>query len=202
MKIYYSPVSPFVRKVLVVAHELGLADRLERVDANAHPVKRDRSLVAVNPLGQVPTLVTDDGAILYDSRVICEYLNEVAGGGIVPSDPSARWRALAEQALADGMTNAAVLTRYETFVRPEAMRWADWIAGQLDKVATGLIELERRASDFGDRVDVGTIAFACSLGNLHLSCAWLGGRAPHPTTAAWFEWFGGRESMVLTRPPA
>ena len=70
MKLYYSATSPFVRKCLVAAHELGLRDRIELVPANAHPVTRDRALVALNPLGQVPTLVTDDGAVLYDSRVI------------------------------------------------------------------------------------------------------------------------------------
>ena len=202
MKIYYSQTSPFVRKCLVVAHELGLADRLEHVAANAHPVNRDRALVVVNPLGQVPALVTDDGAVLYDSRVIAEYLNDLGDGAIVPSDPASRWRALTEQSLADGITDAALLTRYETTARPEAMRWSDWIAGQLDKIATGLVEPERRASEFGDRVDIGTISFGCALGYLDFRFASLAWRDRHPNAAAWFEWFGGRESMVLTRPPA
>ena len=86
MKIYYSVTSPFVRKCLVAAHELGLRDRIELVDASAHPVTRDRGLVALNPLGQVPTLVTDDGAVLYDSRVIVEYLNALADGDLVFPD--------------------------------------------------------------------------------------------------------------------
>lgn len=200
MKIHYSVTSPFVRKCLVAAHELGLRDRLEIVPANAHPVTRDRALVALNPLGQVPTLVTDGGAVLYDSRVIVEYLNALAGGDLVPDDPDARWSALTGQALADGMTNAALLTRYEVAARPEPLRWGEWIEGQLDKVACGLAELERRASAFGDRVDVGTIAFACSLGYLDFRFASLAWRDRHPNTAAWYEWFAGRESMVTTRP--
>ena len=202
MKIYYSPFSPFVRKCLVAAHELGLGVRLERVPAEAHPVKRDLNLVAVNPLGKVPALVTDDGAILVDSRVICEYLNDLADGGIIPDDPAMRWRVLTEQSLGDGISDAAVLTRYETSARPEPLRWTEWITGQLDKVATSLVELERRAADFGDRVDVGTIAYACALGYLDFRFASLAWRDRHPNAAAWFEWFGGRESMVLTRPPA
>ena len=202
MKLHYSAASPFVRKCLVVAHELGLRERLEIVPANAHPVNRDRALIAVNPLGQVPTLVTDDGAILYDSRVICEYLNVLGDGAIVPADAEARWLALGEQALADGVTDAALLVRYETAVRPEALRWADWIAGQLDKIACGLIEIERRASGFGERVDIGTIAFGCALGYLDFRLAALNWRDNHPNAAAWFEWFGGRESMATTRPPA
>ena len=200
MKIYYSAASPFVRKVLVAAHELGLKDRLERVPANAHPVDRDRALVAANPIGKVPTLVTDDGAILYDSRVICEYLNALADGTLIPDDPAARWRVLTEQALGDGIADAALLVRYETFARPEPLRWADWIAGQLDKVATGLAELERRSLELGERVDVGTIAIACALGYLDFRFASLAWRDRHPNTAAWFEWFGGRESMMFTRP--
>jgi len=202
MKLYYSPPSPFVRKVRVVAHELGLTDRIELVTANAHPVNRDRALVLVNPLGKVPTLVTDDGAILFDSRVVCEYLNELADGEIVPSDRDARWNALVEQSMGDGIMDAAVLTRYETFARPEPLRWEDWIAGQLDKVACGLADLEARASGFGERVDVGTIACACALGYLDLRFGTLAWRDNHPNVAAWFAWFGGRESMMLTRPPA
>jgi glutathione S-transferase len=201
LKIYYSAASPFVRKCLVAAHELGIADRIERIPVNAHPVTRDRTLVAVNPLGQVPTLVTDDGAVLSDSRVICEYLNTLADGDLVPDDGDARWSVLVEQSLADGMSDAALLTRYETFARPEPLRWAEWVEGQLDKVACALADLERRASGFDDRVDVGTIAYACSLGYLDFRFASLGWRDRHPNAAAWYEWFGGRESMVTTRPP-
>lgn len=202
MKLHYSAASPFVRKCLVVAHELGLRERLELVPANAHPVKRDRSLMLVNPLGQVPTLVTDEGAILYDSRVICEYLNVLGDGAIVPADAQARWNALREQALADGVTDAALLVRYETAARPEPLRWADWIAGQLDKIACGLVEIDEHASDFGERVDLGTISFGCALGYLDFRFASLNWRDNHPNAAAWFEWFGGRESMATTRPPA
>ena len=85
MKLFYSQTSPFVRKCLVTAHELGLSQRLELVPAAAHPVNRDRSVVAKNPLGKIPTLVTDEGAVLFDSRVICEYLNAVGDGHLLPA---------------------------------------------------------------------------------------------------------------------
>src|SRR5204863_7550506 len=84
MKLFYSPLSPYVRKCLVAARELGLHERIELVPAAAHPVNRDRNIVAHNPLGKVPTLVTDEGAVLYDSRVICEYLNAVGKGNLIP----------------------------------------------------------------------------------------------------------------------
>jgi glutathione S-transferase len=200
MKLYYAAASPFVRKCLASAHELGLRDRIELVPASPHPVNRDRALVAQNPLGKIPTLVLDDGGVLYDSRVICEYLNDLGAGSLLPPPGPSRWPVLLAQALADGIMDAAVLTRYETFARPESLRWSDWVAGQLDKVACGLAELERQAPEFGDGVDLGKIAFACALGYLDFRYATLGWRDRHPATAAWFTRFAQRDSMRATVP--
>jgi glutathione S-transferase len=201
MKIYYSPASPFARKCLVAAHELGLRDKIELLPASPHPVNRDRALVALNPLGKVPTLVADDGTVLYDSRVICEYLNAMGDGHLLPRDGAVRWRALVDQALADGIMDAAVLARYENASRPEALRWSDWTAGQLDKVGCGLDEVERRVAAFGDRLDLGVIALGAALGYLDYRFASIGWRNTRHATAAWFERFGARPSMVATRPP-
>jgi len=200
VKIFYASASPFVRKCLVSAHELGLRERIELVPAAAHPVNRDRTVVSVNPLGKIPTLLTDDGVALYDSRVIVEYLNLLGGGRLIPPQGGARWRVLTDQALADGMMDAAVLTRYETAVRPEALRWKDWIGGQLDKVSSGLEEFERRAGELAGRIDAGTIALGCALGYLDFRYASMGWRAKHPQIAAWFAQFAERESMAHTRP--
>jgi glutathione S-transferase len=203
MKIYYSPTSPFVRKCLICAHELGLFDRLELVPSTAHPVDRDRALVAVNPLGKVPALVTDEKAVLYDSRVICEYLNSLGDGRLLPAQgAAARWNVLVDQSLADGMMDAAILTRYETAVRPQNLRWNDWVSGQLDKVTCGLAAIEPRARALGERVDLGTIALGCALGYLDFRYATLGWREKHPDTAVWFDRFSKRDSMMSTRPPA
>ena len=202
LKIYYAAASPYVRKCLVGAYELGLYERIERLPASAHPVNRDRTIVAHNPLGKIPTLITDDGTVLYDSRVIFEYLNETGDGNLIPSRGAARWSVLVEQSLADGMLDAALLARYENVVRPETLRWNDWIAGQLDKITTGLAAIEARASQFGERVDLGTIAFGCTLGYLDFRFPVLRWRDKHPNAAAWFEWFGGRDSMVATQPSA
>ena len=201
MKIYHAAASPFVRKCLVAAHELGLRERIELVPAAAHPVNRDRALVARNPLGKIPTLVTDDDAVLYDSRVICEYLNAQGDGRLLPREGAARWRVLVDQSLADGIMDAAVLARYETVVRPEALRWNDWTAGQLEKVGSGLDVLEARAAGFGERVDLGTIAFGCALGYLDFRFSPMGWRDERPNAAAWFEAFAARASMVATQPP-
>jgi len=202
MKLFFAAPSPFVRKCLVTAHELRLRGRLELLPAAAHPVNRDRAVVASNPLGKIPTLITDDAVVLYDSRVICEYLNALADGALIPPHGPARWRVLADQALADGMMDAAVLVRYETAVRPENLRWSDWVTGQFEKVTCGLAEFERRAPALVGRVDAGTIAFGCALGYLDFRFSSLEWRAKCPDAASWFDEFGKRESMLATGPPA
>ena len=201
MKLYFSPASPFVRKCLVCAHELGIRGQIELVPAAPHPVNRDVALVAQNPLGKIPTLITVQGEVLYDSRVICEYLNDAAHGSMIPPPGPARWRVLVDQSLADGIMDAAVLTRYETNVRPENLRWDAWAAGQLEKVHCGLAAVEKRAASFEGRIDVGLIAIGCALGYLDFRYAALAWRESHPRTAAWFERFNQRESMAATRPP-
>ena len=201
MKIYYSATSPFVRKCLVAAQELGLG-KIELVPATPHPVDRDQAVIALNPLGKIPTLIADDGAVLYDSRVICDYLNGLGDGRLVPAQGPRRWAVYRDQALADGIMEAAVLVRYETFARPESLRWKGWIDGQMDKVNCSLKEIETRAVSLAGRVDLGTIAIGCALGYLDFRFASLSWRSACPQLAEWFAGFGARESMVGTRPPA
>jgi glutathione S-transferase len=195
MKIFFSPTSPYVRKCLVSAHELGVLDRIELLPSNAHPVQRDQTIIARNPLGKVPTLITDDGAVLYDSRVICEYLDDLAGGTLFPRSGAARWEALRLQALADGMLDAAVLARYEMAVRPETLRWNDWLAGQLDKVATSLAALEGNAAALNTSVHIGTLSLGCALGYLDLRFTDLNWRQRHPMFALWAAALERRPSM-------
>lgn len=202
MKLFHSHSSPFVRKVMVVAHELGLAERLELLPSAVHPVKRDRSVLAQHPLAQVPTLVLDSGESLADSRVICEYLDAEAGGRLFPAGGDARWRALNEQSTADGVLDAALLIRYELTARPESERSAAWIEGQTAKIESALAWFEEHAEASGDRVDIGTIALACALGYLDLRFSDIAWRDDAPRLAAWFARFEERPSMVATRPPA
>ena len=195
MKLYFSPTSPYVRKCMVTAHELGLVDRITLLPANAHPVNRDAAIIEHNPLGKVPTLITDDGLVLYDSRVICEYLDASAGGGLFPRDGAGRWRALTLQSLADGVLDAALLVRYETAVRPEALRWEDWRRGQFDKVQTSLQALERAPGPLQGHVDIGTLSLACALGYLDLRFDDWGWRLRFPQLAAWAAGFMQRPSL-------
>ena len=206
MKLYFSPFSPYVRKCLVVGHELGLDARITLLPSAAHPVTRDQALIANNPLGKVPTLLTDDGQALYDSRVICEYLDDLAAGSLFPKTGPARWQALTLHALADGMLDAALLARYEDVARPEAIRWKEWRAGQLDKAETSLAFLESDlagavnsgAKALSDRVDIGTLSIGCALWYLDLRFAEVQWRTRYPKVAQWYAAFSQRPSMQMT----
>ena len=200
MKLHWSPKSPYVRKVMICAHELDVVHKLELVRSVAAMLKPNAAIMVDNPLSKIPTLVREDGSTLFDSIVICEYLNSLGDGSLVPRNETERLRVLTQQPPADGVMDAGVLTRYETFARPLALRWNDWITGQLAKVNSGLDALEGEVADFDTRVDLGTIAVACALGYLDFRFAKLGWRDARPNTAAWFEWFHGRDSMVATRP--
>lgn len=198
MKILFSPFSPYVRKCLVTAFELGLADRVQLLPSNAHPVQRDAAIIVDNPLGKVPTFFTDDGQVLYDSRVICEYLNQLAGGHLLPAEGRARWQTLTLQSLGDGILDAALLARYEDVARPEALRWPDWRAAQLDKAETALRHLNRQPDLLAGRVDLGSLAIGCALWYLDLRFPDLAWRDRHPAVAAWYAGFGARDSMRQT----
>ncbi|MGH8801602.1 MAG: glutathione S-transferase family protein, partial [Casimicrobiaceae bacterium] len=140
--------------------------------------------------------------VLYDSRVICEYLDHAAGGKLFPPGSAPRWRALRDQALGDGLLDAAVLARYEAAVRPEAFRWQAWSDGQAAKIASCLGVIESDADQFGERIDIGTITIGCALGYLDLRFADLAWRSAHPRTANWFARLSERPSMRVSAPPA
>ncbi|MEA1831949.1 glutathione S-transferase [Methylobacterium durans] len=202
MKLFHSHFSPFVRKVMVCAHELGLADRIELLPSAVHPMNRDGNVLAHHPLAQAPTLLDDAGEAVADSRVICEYLDALGGDRLFPAAGPERWRALNEQSVADGLLDAALLIRYELTARPEAERSAAWIAGQQAKIGSSLAWFEARAEGFGERLDIGTIATAVALAYLDLRFADLAWSAQHPRLAAWYRAFAERPSMQLSRPPA
>ena len=202
MKLLYSPASPYVRKVLVAAHEVGLAGEIELAPQTVTPVSDPGEVAEANPLGKLPTLVTDDGLALYDSRVIVEWLDARSGGELVPAEGAARWRALTVQATADGVLDAALLARYERWLRPEALRWPEWDAGQLGKVRRALDLLESSFEPAVDAPRLAEIAVACALGYLDFRFPDEGWREGRPRLAAFDAGMAGRPSMQATRPPA
>jgi glutathione S-transferase len=200
MQLHYNVASPFVRKVMAVAIETGLSERVEPVKRLPSPVAPVAEVNADNPLGKIPCLVTDDGTALYDSRVICEYLDSLhQGPRMFPPSGPARWTALRRQALADGIMDAGVLARYETFVRPQEARWNVWIDNQKQKFRRGLDALEHESASLGV-VDIGTLAIACALGYLDFRYPDENWRAGRPRLAAWLEQFGQRPAIAQTAP--
>jgi len=200
MKLRHTPRSPFVRKVMVLAHEHGLVDRIELVPTSLSPVQGNDTLALENPLMKVPSLVTDDGEVLFDSPVICEYLDGMATGRkLFPAAGPARWAALRQQALGDGITDAVVLCAYET-ARPEDKRWTGWTEGQMRKAHQGLAAIERE--DLSGPRTIGHIAIGCMLGYLDLRFPDDGWRQRHAQLARWYQDFAELPGMKATQPPA
>ncbi|MFI8738019.1 glutathione S-transferase [Ectopseudomonas toyotomiensis] len=200
MQLIYAAASPFARKVRVLAAETGLLDRIELLDTAVLPTTLNERVNALNPLGKIPVLLTDDDQVLYDSRVICEYLDTLhAGAKLLPSG-AARWQVLRLAALADGLMDAALLARYERGVRPAELQWAAWLDGQLGKVQRSLAELERQVERLQGPIDLGQIGVACALGYLDFRFADLDWRAAHPGLAAFQQTFAQRASMLASAP--
>jgi glutathione S-transferase len=196
MKLYYQTHSPYARKVLVSAHELGVAQELEVIHQETSPTLRNDTVFDANPLGKVPVLVLADGFTLYDSDVICEYLQTLSPGSIVLPEGPERWRALRLASLAQGMADAGILLRWEQARRPPEFRWPPFAEGQAAKLLAAYRWLERERP-FAGAVDLGQIALATTL-------AWLefrelpSFRGEFPVLASWYDTFTRRPSMVAT----
>jgi len=197
MKLLYQTHSPYARKVLVAAHELGLHEQLEVIHHETSPTLRNDEVFALNPLGKVPVLILDDGFALFDSSVICEYLDGLhARRKLIPADGHARYRSLRMQAVAQGMADAGIEVRWEAERRPEALRWPALRDGHLQKVAAAC-DFAEREIDAEAAVDVGAIALATAL-------SWIAFRdvydfrADRPRLAAWYDRFADRPSMRAT----
>ena len=180
-----SLASPFGRKVVIAADLAGLSSQLTMVPADTS--SDTDSIRRENPLGKIPALVLDDGRVLYDSRVIVEYLDHLAGDGVLlPLAPDARFRCLTTQALSDGLSDAALLQVYEGRMRAPGERSESWVAYQAAKVERALAAIESAPPD--GRIDVGHIALACALGYLDLRFGGLW-RGTHPRLVAWLAAF-------------
>ena len=198
MKLRYSPLSPFVRKVTVTLVETGLEDKVERIPTDVWDPETD--IAKDNPLGKIPTLITDDGKALYDSPVICEYLDGLHDGDkLFPASGQARWQALRIQALGDGMSEAGVLRLLETR-RPEEVRYEKWIERQTAAVFRTMDALESEVDGLEGPLSIGQVAVGCSVGWLDFRFPDLGWRQDRPGLAEWFEGFSERPSMTATVP--
>jgi glutathione S-transferase len=197
MKLFHAPNSPFVRKVMACAIARGIAQRIETVPTNPHD--SPAGLLAANPLSKIPCLIADDGAAVFDSPVICEFLDGIGDTApLFPPPGPARWRALTLQALADGILDAALVRRGLVGVPPGAAIEAV-IARQKAVMDRALEVLEREVPHQG--LDIGTISAACALGYLDLRFAGDDWRANRPALAAWFVAISAASALARSAPP-
>jgi glutathione S-transferase len=198
MKLYSSPTSPYVRKVRVTAIEKGLDGRIALSPCNVQDPGAD--LLAANPLGRIPTLVPDGGEPLFDSPVICEWLDGLgAGPALIPPSGEGRWTVLRGQALADGILDDAVALVLE-HRQPDAGRSPEAEAKRLAAIARALDWLERQPDLLAGPVTLAQIAVGCALGYLDFRLPGLGWGAGRPALAAWYQGFAERPAMQATVP--
>ena len=202
MKLAYSPTSPYVRKVMVLLHETGQLDDVTLMPVATTPLAVDETLLPSNPLGKVPALERPEGPALYDSRVICAYLNDRAKGTLYGKD-ARHWEILTLEATADGILDAALAMTYEARMRPADKQMPEWVDGQWNKIARACSALNTRwMSHLSGPLDMGQVSVACALAYVDFRHDARGWRKGNDALAAWYEAFDSRPSMHATRPPA
>lgn len=188
MKLFYNPASPFVAKTLIIAHECGLNDKIERISTTLVPGKPDHEFGKQNPLRQIPTLVTDDNVNLFDSFVICDYLIRISGNEtLLPASGPDRTKVLQMHALCNGATERAVQTRYETFARPEQYRWPEMIDDNFDRIKCTLSLLQDNVNRFDGPFDLSEAALVALLRYLDFRFPDLEWRTHYPKLVEPFE---------------
>ncbi|WP_372572690.1 glutathione S-transferase [Ruegeria jejuensis] len=200
MKLFHSPSSPYVRKVMVLLHETEQLADVEVVSVTGNPLSPADPLVGKNPLTKVPALERADEPTLFDSRVICAFFDARAQAGFYP-DGARRWEVMTLEALADGIVDAALLMTYEARLRPEDKQWDSWTDAQWTKIERACAALNQRwMAHLSGPLDMGQIAAACALGYLDLRHADRGWRTGNEALAEWYAGFESRPSMAATRP--
>ncbi len=190
MKLAYSPASPYVRKVTACAIKRGINDKIERLKIGT----TDPALLQYNPLSKVPTLITDDGMCIYDSPVICEYIDSIGTAPkLFPASGPARWKALTQMALGDGILDATQPRRRELTLPQDEGR-KGYIELQQGKVKQALAQLEKEAGSLGELTTIGEITIGCALGYLDFRYANEPWRPGHPKLEAWY-------AKVVKLPP-
>lgn len=195
--LHYQTHSPFARKVLVFAWEAGLTDRIDVLHQETSPTLRNDAVFALNPLGKVPVLERPGATPLFDSAVICAFLDTLhAGDPLIPATGEARWRALRLQALADGLSESGIAVRWETDRRPGHLRYPPLRDGYLAKLEAGYALAAEQIAD-GAPIDIGTIALATALSWIEFRQI-ADFRTRHPLVGTWLDSFSQRPSMAAT----
>ena len=201
MQLLHSAASPFARKVRATAIEAGLADRIELVEVATTPVATAEPVARANPVGKIPVLLRGEGPALYDSRVICRYLDAQAGARLYPE--SRIWEELTLEATADGLMDAAVAIVYDRRFREAAQQHEGMLSGQRDRITRALDALEARwMAHLSGRISAGQIAVGCARGYLDFRLDELSWREGRTQLAVWYARFAERPAMRETAPPA
>ncbi|MBV1867640.1 MAG: glutathione S-transferase [Marinosulfonomonas sp.] len=201
MKLYKSDFSPFARKVMVVLHETGQMDDLEFADVSGTTIDAGTMPLAHNPLGKLPVLERDDGPAIYDSRVICRFLNARVNGNLYP-DGNRLWDTLTLEATGDGIMESGVAMVYEARVRPPEMQYQAVVDGHWAKIDRSLSALNKIwISHLSGSFDMGQVSVASALGYLDLRHNARNWRKGNDALANWFEKISERASLKATAPP-
>lgn len=200
--LYHSPTSPYARKVVILLHETEQLSNVRIQPAMGTPLEPGSMPLEQNPLGKIPALERPEGPALYDSRVICRYVDDLAGGRFYP-EPPRLWDTLTLEATADGILDAALLMVYENRVRPEHLRFEEWVESQWAKVIRALDSVEAGWMEhLNGPLEMGQIATGAALGYLDLRHNERDWRATRPELAKWYDAFSQRPSMQATIPNA
>jgi glutathione S-transferase len=202
MKLTFSPASPFARKVRIAAIELGLIDKIEFVPATVVPGQANEDYSRITPLKKLPVLITDNGDVILDSYVIVEYLNELAGGNLIPDSGPRRWTAKTDHSLINGLLDSMLLCRYEKMVRPQGLQWQAWSDDHWNRTWSGMARFENRPEVLNGPFDISQIGLVCVLGYADFRFADCGWRKAFPKLDAFHQKMLERPSVKISVPPA
>lgn len=202
MKLTFSPASPFARKVRIAAIELGLIDKIEFVPASVAPGTPNDEYSKIHPLKKLPVLITDGGDVILDSYVIVEYLNEIAGGSLIPDYGPNRWKVKTDHSLTNGMLDSMLLCRYEAMVRPKELHWKAWADDHWNRAWTGMARFEGRDDVLNGPLTIAQIGLVCVLGYADFRFADCGWRKAYPKLDKFHQRMLERPSVKVSLPPA
>ena len=201
MKITFSAASPFARKVRIAAIELGLIDKIQLVPVTVKVGEPNEEYSKITPLKKLPVLILDDGEVILDSYVIVEYLNELAGGGLIPEYGPTRWRVKSDHSLLQGMLDSMLLCRYENVMRPQGLHWKAWHDDHWNRVWTGMARFEARDDLLSGPLTIAQIALVCVLGYADFRFADCGWHKTYPKLDRFHQKMLERPSVKISIPP-
>ena len=201
MKLTFSPASPFARKVRIAAIELGLIDKIELTPVSVAPGTPNDEYSKIHPLKKLPVLILDNGDVILDSYVIVEYLNELAGGNLIPDYGPTRWQVKTDHSLLQGMLDSMLLCRYEKLARPEGSRWQAWSDDHWNRAWMGMARFEGRDDVLKGPFTIAQIGLVCVLGYADFRFADCGWRKAYPKLDAFHNKMLERPSIKISVPP-